>query len=154
LFTIPKVKRKNQKHQSSQEELVGLACKRLRQTEDSDEMKIAIAWASELQKMNTKQQIFAKKAINDILFEGQMGTLHRNAIQIVPASTRSSTPLYSNTPTPYSLYSSTNSGPPSVESNEMSCTNTYKTLTIDIPNNYSTIENNTCTASDFFQTFQ
>lgn len=125
MFTIPKVKRKNQKHQSSQEEFVGLPCKRLRQTEDSDEMKIPIAWASELQKMNAQQQMFAKKAINDILFEGQMGTLHRNAIQIVLASTRSSTPLYGNTPTPYSLYSSTNSGPSSIESNEMSCTNTY-----------------------------
>jgi len=47
VFTIPIVK-KNQKHQSSQAELVGLACKRLRQIEDSDEMKIAVAWASEL----------------------------------------------------------------------------------------------------------
>jgi len=55
LFTIPKEKRKHQKYQSPQEELVGLACKRLRQTEDSDEMKIAIAWASELQKMNAQQ---------------------------------------------------------------------------------------------------
>jgi len=53
LFTIPKEKRKHQKYQSPQEELVGLACKRLRQTEDSDEMKIAIAWASELQKMSS-----------------------------------------------------------------------------------------------------
>lgn len=152
MFTIPKVKRKHQKHQSPQEELVGLACKRLRQTEDSDEMKVAIVWASELQKMNAQQQMFAKKAINDILFEGQMGTLHRNAIQIVPASTRSSTPFYSNTPTPYSLYSSTNSGPPSIETNDMPCT--YQTLTIDIPKNYSTIENTVSTASDFFQTFQ
>jgi len=154
LFTIPKGKKKHQKYQSPQEELVGLACKRLRQTEDSDEMKIAIAWASELQKMNAQQQMFAKKAINDILFEGQMGTLHRNAIQIVPTSTRSSTPFYSSTPTPYSLYSSTNSGPPSIETNDMPCTNTYQTLNIDIPNNYSTIENKTGTASDFFQTFQ
>lgn len=61
MLTIPKVKRKHQKHQSPQEKLVGLACKRLRQTEDSDEMKIAIAWASELQKMNAQQQMFAKK---------------------------------------------------------------------------------------------
>ncbi|KAL5246143.1 hypothetical protein ACI65C_013551, partial [Semiaphis heraclei] len=139
---------KNQKHQSPQEELVGLACKRLRQTEDSDEMKIAIAWASELQKMTAQQQIFAKKAINDISFEDQMGTLHRNAVQIVLASTRSSIPLYSNTPTPYMP------PPPSIETNDMPCTNTYQTLTIDIPNNYSTIENKTGTASDLFQTFQ
>lgn len=118
-------------------------------------MKIAIAWASELQKMTAQQQIFAKKAINDISFEDQMGTLHRNAVQIVLASTRSSIPLYSNTPTPYSIYSSTNSAPPpSIETNDMPCTNTYQTLTIDIPNNYSTIENKTGTASDLFQTFQ
>ncbi|XP_049545836.1 uncharacterized protein LOC125957280 [Anopheles darlingi] len=49
-------------------------------TDDSD--KIASVWAAELRKMNPQQQLFAKKAINDILFEGQMGTLHRNAVEI------------------------------------------------------------------------
>lgn len=87
-------------------------------------------------------------------FEGQMGTLHRNPIQIVVTSTRSSTPLYSNPPTPYSHYSSTYSGLPSIETNSIPCTNTYQTLTIVIPKNYSAIENNTATASNFFQAFQ
>jgi hypothetical protein len=44
--------------------------------------KIASAWAVELQKMEPQQQLFAKKAINDVLFEGQMGTLHRDYVQI------------------------------------------------------------------------
>ena len=48
--------------------------------DDSD--KIAAAWAVELRKMDPQQQLFAKKAINEILFEGQMGTLHRNSIKI------------------------------------------------------------------------
>jgi len=79
-----------------------------------------------------------------------MRTLHRNAIQIVPALTRSSIPWYTIPPTPYSHYSSTNSGPPSIEKNELPCTYTYQALFIDIPNNYCTIEDNTCTASNFF----
>lgn len=32
--------------------------------------------------MNSQQQRFVKKAINDIIFEGQMGTLNRNSVKI------------------------------------------------------------------------
>ncbi|KAK3880527.1 hypothetical protein Pcinc_014991 [Petrolisthes cinctipes] len=72
-----------------QEELLTLACKRLHDT-DNEYAKIASVWADELRKMSPTQMLFAKKAINDILFEGQMGTLHRHSIII---NTPESAPL-------------------------------------------------------------
>jgi len=70
------------------------ACKCSKSSE-SEYDKIAMAWAIELRKMSQKQQIYAKKAINDVLFEGQLGNLHRNSVQIDPlAISRTSTPIY------------------------------------------------------------
>lgn len=44
--------------------------------------KITAAWAIELEKMQPDQQLFAKKGIKNILFEGQLGTLRKDSIQI------------------------------------------------------------------------
>ena len=86
--TLGPAKKKNKKEDSS-DELVKMACQRLKKQPDDYE-KIAAAWAVELKKMDPHQQLFAKKAINDIIFEGQMGTLHRNSVEI--NASRASTP--------------------------------------------------------------
>ncbi|RVE46546.1 hypothetical protein evm_008781 [Chilo suppressalis] len=42
----------------------------------------AISCASDLRKMESVQQIYAKKAIAEILMEGQLGLLHRNSMKL------------------------------------------------------------------------
>lgn len=44
-------------------------------------------WTSKLKTLDSNQRIFAEKAINDVLFEAQLGTLNRNSVQINPQST-------------------------------------------------------------------
>lgn len=74
-----------------------MARKRLLEPQNEFE-KIALAGAMELHKMGPRQQLFAKKAISDILFEGQMGTLQRDSVQI--NNSRTSTPYSSMQPSP------------------------------------------------------
>mgnify|MGYP001549304803 CR=1 FL=1 len=40
------------------------------------------AWAFELSRADPQQQLFAKKAISDIIFEAQLGTLNRYSVII------------------------------------------------------------------------
>lgn len=59
---------------------MALACQRLHKPEDNT--STARAWVNELKQMEPQQQLFAKKAINDILFERRMGTLNRHSVLI------------------------------------------------------------------------
>lgn len=77
-----------------EDELIALACHRMREPQN-EYLNLAKTWADDLSKMDLQQQLFAKKAINDVLFEGRCGNLHRHAVQITVAQSdsRSSTPM-------------------------------------------------------------
>ncbi|KAF5279079.1 hypothetical protein FQA39_LY05757 [Lamprigera yunnana] len=92
-----------QEEPSTSQKLISLAQNHLQEPQTEFD-KIASAWAVELQKMKPQQQLFAKKAINYILFEGQMGSLHRDSIQInclsrtsTPSTTMQQSPIYYDT---------------------------------------------------------
>lgn len=97
---------KKRKKSDAAEELMILAAKRLNQAPDECD-KVAEGWALKLKKMTVTQRAYAEKFINEILFEGQMGTLHRNAMHINIATP--SPPAYfsecSSSQTPASNYS-------------------------------------------------
>lgn len=67
-----------------------MAAKRLMEPRDEFQT-IANAWANKLKKLDNGQRKFAEKFINDILFEADMGTLHRNAMTL-HFNNRGSTP--------------------------------------------------------------
>lgn len=73
-------RRKTVASQASSPEEFHMAYTHLRSSDEYE--NIAITWANDLKKMNPEQQIHAKKAISDILYEGQLGTLHRHSVTI------------------------------------------------------------------------
>lgn len=85
---------------AQQNELLSLACGYLaKDNNQGSDLDLAKVWAGKLKTLDSNQKLFAEKAINDILFEAQLGTLNRNSVHInnPPSTTgstsRSTTPL-------------------------------------------------------------
>jgi len=87
------------------DKLLELARDRLRSMSDGVKI-LAVSWAMDFRKLKPNQQIYAKKAINNILFEGQLGNLHKHTLTISepPSCPMSSATSYSNQPSQYSSH--------------------------------------------------
>ncbi|VVC86695.1 unnamed protein product [Leptidea sinapis] len=69
-------------------------------SEDQEEYHLAKLWASKLRKLSRNQKLCAEKAINDILFEAELGNLNNNSIKINESTKSNASPHpYSATPT-------------------------------------------------------
>lgn len=102
---VPSVRKRKSTMDVEKVQLLSLAKARLTEQEDPY-LSQAKTWANELKSMDRRQQLLAKKFINEILFEGQCGTLHKESVKINcdQASSRCSTP-YSSSSSHYPSHS-------------------------------------------------
>ncbi|XP_053961929.1 uncharacterized protein LOC128865687 [Anastrepha ludens] len=59
----------------------GTSYKQVKQFNDEADI-VGISWAYQYRSLTDTQKLFAKKAIDDILFEARLETLHRNSVRI------------------------------------------------------------------------
>ncbi|XP_017483403.1 PREDICTED: uncharacterized protein LOC108372264 [Rhagoletis zephyria] len=128
------------------EALVEIASKRFAGKENSTSTAITNSWAVKLDRMATEQRILCEKFVEDIMFEGQMGTLTRNSVKINAAASHPIPVTFSRTSSPIVQYSSTSSTPAGYESN--SITPVHFSSNDFVDGNVSTQS-----ISDFFSSF-
>ncbi|XP_018790504.1 PREDICTED: uncharacterized protein LOC108969935 isoform X1 [Bactrocera latifrons] len=68
-------------NESAQNEAANMQFKKCRQYSDEADI-LGISWAYQYRSLSQTQKIFAKKAIDDILFEARLETLQRNSVRI------------------------------------------------------------------------
>nr|CAD7433059.1 unnamed protein product [Timema monikensis] len=81
----PDKKQKTQGPTAKQNELLSLACKYLANSSkegnvNDEYLGITKVRAKKLKDVHPRQRLFAEKAINDVLFEVQLGTLHKDSV--------------------------------------------------------------------------
>ncbi|CAK1585835.1 unnamed protein product [Parnassius mnemosyne] len=62
-------------------------------SDHQEEYHLAKVWAAKLTKLESTQKLFAEKAINDILFEAQLGKLNKNSVKVNEHVPYTSSPL-------------------------------------------------------------
>ncbi|CAG4961444.1 unnamed protein product [Parnassius apollo] len=70
------------------DDLVNTASKYSKRSDNESDI-IAKSWAIKLSRLAHDQKRYAEKIVNDVLFEGAMGTLTRNGVRFLPASSTS-----------------------------------------------------------------
>ncbi|CAG5000597.1 unnamed protein product [Parnassius apollo] len=104
---------------TSQQDLIDIALHYFKKPDDSESDIIAKGWALKLKRLSAGQRRYAEKIKNDILFEAEMGSLSRNGVQILSASS----PTYTYS---YQSPASHQSSSPVPSPNALHLTTTYQ----------------------------
>jgi len=131
--TTPVRIKKKKKDEDLQHDLMTLARDHFRKPENEYQV-MARHWAFKLERMSIEQRRLAEKFINEILFEGEEGNLHRHSVVINPSQAApilNTLPPISYTPSPIpqtpSPFSQTPSPIPQTPSPNLHTGQTYLT---------------------------